>query len=421
MGASRRRTAAIAARTAQLVALLALCAAGVCDAAELSAPPPAPRVECLRVGEGAVHGELVAIASGVVTLRAEGEEHAYRLDEFREIVVEAAPAAGPEPAFTLWTDDGRRMLVRQVRTSGEEAIDVVGPGWRAGGIRLASLSALALRDWRLRADEAELRAFAEARSSRPVGNDLLYVVRGERRQAVACIVDRITEDGPAIVAAGRRLAVPWAQVGWLVLSQAAGLQLREERAHRIELTDGTTLRAVSVSLAEGMLTAERGPERYSIRLARLARIRVASEAYVYLSDLEPAQVEVEPFLDVAWPPRFDRAVTGGPLTLGGRTYAKGIGAHTRTRITYSLPGGYGRLLGLCGVDDAAGTLGRVTFRVLLDGQPAFEAGPLSGGTAPVPVRVELAGAQQLTLVTDFGSPVDASGNLADWAEARLVR
>ena len=63
----------------------------------------------------------------------------------------------------------------------------------------------------------------------------------------------------------------------------------------------------------------------------------------------------------------------------------------------------------------------MTFRVLLDGRVAFEAGPLAGGGEPAPVVVDLAGARELTLSAEFGSPVDASGDFADWAEARLVR
>ena len=63
----------------------------------------------------------------------------------------------------------------------------------------------------------------------------------------------------------------------------------------------------------------------------------------------------------------------------------------------------------------------MTFRVLLDGRAAFEAGPLSGGGEPAPVVVDLAGARELTLSADFGSPVDASGDFADWAEVRVTK
>jgi hypothetical protein len=37
------------------------------------------------------------------------------------------------------------------------------------------------------------------------------------------------------------------------------------------------------------------------------------------------------------------------------------------------------------------------------------------------VVVDLAGARELTLSADFGNPVDASGDFADWAEARATK
>ena len=91
-------------------------------------------------------------------------------------------------------------------------------------------------------------------------------------------------DGLAVVVEGRALSVPWAQVGWLVLGPAAGRAPAGKPAHLLELADGTSLRAASLALEDGRLSAQDGPASYSVEPARLARIRVAPVAYVYLSD-----------------------------------------------------------------------------------------------------------------------------------------
>ncbi len=378
-----------------------------------------PRVECLRVGRGSVEGELVAIASGKVAIEEKGQRSTHVLNEFREVVF-ASPARTPAaPPLTLWRAGGGRMAAEKVASAGAEALDVDGRGWQGRGVPLASVRALAARDWLAGARAAEREAFERARTEPPAGHDLLMVVREDRRQSVPCIVDRLGADGVTVQAAGRSLTVPWTAVGWLVLSPA-GAPPPDKPAHLVMLSDGTTLPAASLALSDGKLTATDGAAIYTVDADRLARIRVASDAYVYLSDLKPARVEQTPFVDVAWPPRMDRAVSGGPLTLAGRTYPKGIGMYGGTRVTFHLPAGYSKLYATIGVDDAAGAPGRVTFRVLLDGKKAFEAGPLAGGVAPIPVVVDLKGARELTLEAAFGSEVDASGELADWAGARLT-
>ncbi len=281
------------------------------------------------------------------------------------------------------------MLAEGVTSAGGDALDVTGHGWQAQKLPLGSVRALATRDWLAAAPEPERDAFDQARATPPAGNDLLMVVREGQRQAVPCVVDSLGADGVTVQAAGRTLTVPWAQVGWLVLSPT-GSSSPTGPADLIELTDGSTLRAASLAFSDGKLTAPGGPAAYTVDAARLSRIRIASDAYVYLSDLKPARVEQTPFVDVSWPPRMDRAVSGGPLTLAGRAYPKGIGMYGGTRMTFAVPSGCTKLYATVGVDDAAGNGGSVTFRVLMDGKKAFEAGPLSGGGAPVAVLVDVA-------------------------------
>jgi hypothetical protein len=175
----------------------------------------------------------------------------------------------------------------------------------------------------------------------------------------------------------------------------------------------------SLELREGRFHS--ADDAFSCEPAALERIDIASERYVYVSDIQPAEVELTPFLDVAWPPRMDRCVAGGPLALGERTYPKGIGTGTRTLLTYELTGRYDWFLATVGVDRAAGRRGHVVSRVLLDGKEAFSSPMLHGGSDPVPVKVELKDASRITLVSDFGSELRADGDFGDWVAARLVR
>ena len=117
----------------------------------------------------------------------------------------------------------------------------------------------------------------------------------------------------------------------------------------------------------------------------------------------------------------DVTVKGLPITLNGKIYAKGIGTHAVSNITYNLAGAYSTFVCDVGVDDEVngkGT-GTVIFQVIGDGVVLFNSGPITNGRAPVSINISVAGVKTLTL---FANAVN--GNIdyahADWAGARLL-
>lgn len=114
------------------------------------------------------------------------------------------------------------------------------------------------------------------------------------------------------------------------------------------------------------------------------------------------------------------ASDGAPLTIGGVTYAKGLGVHSPSEVKVPLGGAFKTFLVDVGVDDEVAEKGTVTFRVLADGVLLFDSGILTGAAGATKVSVSVAGKQQLVLVvTDAGD--GGAYDHADWAGARLVR
>jgi hypothetical protein len=141
---------------------------------------------------------------------------------------------------------------------------------------------------------------------------------------------------------------------------------------------------------------------------------------VYLSDLKPAEYRHVPYLDLPWPYRTDRNVTGSLLRCNQRIYLKGLGVHSAARLTYLLDGSYKRFQADLGIDDSAGGRGSVGFRLFADGKPKFASGPIRGGAAPAPVSLDLTGVKRLDLVVDYGEQGDLLDH-ADWLNARVVK
>ncbi|WP_425400133.1 NPCBM/NEW2 domain-containing protein [Aeoliella sp.] len=154
--------------------------------------------------------------------------------------------------------------------------------------------------------------------------------------------------------------------------------------------------------------------------AYVALYQTFDESYVYVSDLTPAAPVVN-----GWGPiELDRsngedaAGDGGPLTLNGVTYSKGLGVHAYSEITYDLNGQYARFISDIGVDDEVNQ-GSVVFRVLGDGIELYNSGTMTGASATKTADVVVSGVAELQLIVEDGG--DGVGfDHADWAGARLA-
>jgi hypothetical protein len=194
---------------------------------------------------------------------------------------------------------------------------------------------------------------------------------------------------------------------------------------RVVLDDGSRLALTNIAAADGVLNGVTlFGEKVRIRLMEVVAIDIVAGKATPITDLKPKKFEQASFLGVAWSFGSDQTVRGDPLSarmpLGTTTSDRGIGTHPRSTLSYNLGGKYRRFEALVGLDPAASVRSRVSVRILVDGKeqsiPALQS--LADGNA-VPVRVELRGAKELVLVTDFGTAGGVGGDV-NWLDARLI-
>ncbi len=120
------------------------------------------------------------------------------------------------------------------------------------------------------------------------------------------------------------------------------------------------------------------------------------------------------------PVRDDQAFSGKPISIGGKTYAKGIGTHADSQITFALNGGYQTFHVVPGPDD--GHRGRLELKILVDGEEVYTSSPTQShdGKARPQLEISVEGAKELTLVVD-SSDGNAGGDHASWGDAYLVK
>ncbi|TDD47080.1 hypothetical protein E1286_18640, partial [Nonomuraea terrae] len=109
---------------------------------------------------------------------------------------------------------------------------------------------------------------------------------------------------------------------------------------------------------------------------------------------------------------------GGPIVIGGRTFAKGLGTHAPANVRFYLGGRCTAFTAFVGVDDAQAARGSVRFGVLADGVERAGSPVLRAADPAYELAADVTGARYVELVS--GDAGDGIGNdHADWGEARF--
>ncbi len=199
----------------------------------------------------------------------------------------------------------------------------------------------------------------------------------------------------------------------------------------VTLRDGSVLRGEIASWAGGKLTLEHDVIGSKIVLEEnnLLHVSMKNGRYLYLSDMEYASTpEERPYYlpddfkydDYLFKARKDQAQGGGPISIRGKVYPKGLGVHAISKIKYRLNKRFTRFVCDVGVDDSAGNLASVEFKIYADGKLVWESGVLRRSTKAKKVDLEMLDVEELTLEVTAADNADIQDR-ANWANAKVVR
>lgn len=134
-----------------------------------------------------------------------------------------------------------------------------------------------------------------------------------------------------------------------------------------------------------------------------------------LTELEPLRA------NGAWRGfEIDEMLMGGPLSLGGSHYDRGLSSFAGSEIEFDLKGLYGKLTALVGLDAASSTNATAEFIVVADGRELWRSGALKKADAPKAVDLAITGTRKLVLRTE-GERERVHPAQADWIDPRVTR
>jgi len=251
--------------------------------------------------------------------------------------------------------------------------------------------------------------------------DVLALRNGDLLEGV---LTSIQKGDVEIEVARKKVTVPLSKLSSVAMSSELALPLKLKGAHaRLILDDGSrwTLTEVRSDGKEFSGKTAFGAA-FKVALSKVAALEARHENIVYLSDLKAKSYEHTPYLSLKWPLVNDANVEGGDLRLPDGSHDKGVGMHSAGRVTYIVPPGWERFEALVGLDERTGKLGSVQVRVEVDGKShaLLDGKELTPQRGAVPVKINVKGAKELTLIVEFGRGGDV-GDHVNWADARFVK
>jgi hypothetical protein len=283
---------------------------------------------------------------------------------------------------------------------------------------------------RFKQQSHEIAAQWERILKTPAQADLIVIREGQSIDYLEGVLGDVTADRVDFTLDGEKVPVKPARVDGVVYyhSRAAGANGTEGAACIINDSNGSSIGARSLSLVGDRLRIiTPGGVEVALPVSKVTTVEFPAQ---YLSQFKPESIAftqhvrsnsaVLPLVDRRYRPRVDRSLEGGPLQLGGRSYSRGLALHSRTEITYLLPESFARFTALAGIDDRARPSGNVRLVISADERVLFDR-ILTGGEEPLPIAVEIGGANRLRILVDFGGDGTDSGDHLDLVDARLFK
>jgi hypothetical protein len=208
----------------------------------------------------------------------------------------------------------------------------------------------------------------------------------------------------------------------------------------VYLTDNSRLNGLISRTSPSGITLVQNKGSYQVPIEGISFIYFKNNHFIYLSDLEPADVKeyVSPddnVIGFLWHYQKDRELfSQKPISILGRKYFKGLAVHANCELAYKLDGSYQKFFATIGLTDESVKgennefSGSVKFIVYADGptgypvggKKVYESEVFKKDSPPKNISLDIKNAKEIRLVvSDAGD-----GYILDravWALARVIR
>jgi NPCBM/NEW2 domain len=191
---------------------------------------------------------------------------------------------------------------------------------------------------------------------------------------------------------------------------------------RVTDTDNNVIYAKSLTVTEkgGLLIETVTDVKITYpAMSLIAKIDFSAGSMLYLSNANPAKVEMSSTEGAPEPYRKDRNLDNGELKIAAKAYSKGLALHSRTMLTYDLGGKYKLFQAVAGIDDSVeGEDCKVTLTIEADSKSIFKQ-VIKKGDQPKTLSLAVLNVKELRIIVE--SDFLDLGNQVDLADAKLLK
>jgi hypothetical protein len=378
-------------------------------------------VEVSTLDGRTVTGRIDGLSADALTLVRDSGQVRIPTADLLDIrsTVATPPASAGEALYAVALQDGSRFRSRLLGVKGA-LLQVEHPVWGPLGFPVAQVRTL-----QFAADEPALQAAWKQLADRPAKKDMLVVRKGDVLDHLDGVVGQIDEQTVSFLLDGDSISVKRERVFGVIYSKKDVPAAKD--ALRVEFAGGDTLSVRQVAWTNGQWQIDLGGKRqFSVPANGVQRLDYSQGKVLYLSAIEPREVKYTPFIGPTFefPYQRDRHIWGGPLRLGGRTYARGLAIHSKTLLRYRLGGEYRRFTAMMGMDPEyrydPGRKDEAKVELRGDGRVLFAADVMAGDP-PQALELSVDGVVELEILVDFGRDNLDIGDRIHFGEAKVVK
>ncbi|HTN74398.1 MAG TPA: NPCBM/NEW2 domain-containing protein [Pirellulaceae bacterium] len=374
--------------------------------------PIASAADQLTLLEGQeIAAELTAI-SDTGLLGGSAVPAGLDLNSLRRIERTVAAPAAEKPTVVLDLVGGGKILATSVSVAAEKFTIQ----WPHGEALLLPIDAVRAVRFRAAVNDDSFEAALKKPSA---DSDRLFVEIDGKLSMLVGLIDSLADGKITFQYEGQTQTVATDKLFGFVVAQASAPPATDSGVV-VELADGARVAGVVKSLTDGKLTITIGvSSQVIVPWAVVKTIEVRSPRLAFLSDLEPIRVDERRLVTLpeAW--QRDRNIQGKTLLLGERKFTKGIGTHSYSELAFNVDGKFDGFAAVIGLDAAAEGKGDCVFVVQGDGRELLRE-RVTGRVAPKVIKLDIKNVKELVLIVEPGEELDL-GDLADWADARVIR